>query len=215
MIIGVTGLYCAGKNHVAQMLEKRGLPVLDLDQLGYEAIRTETAAIVRCFGKEVLGANGLVDRRLLGRQVFGRPRELAALEAIIHPVVNCLTGEWIDRQTVPCVINAALLHKSSGFARLDAVIVVKAPFLVRFFRAEKRDKLPPGEVFKRLQSQNNFPQYKTGTGKAQLFSCSADIYTIQNSGFSGSQRILDRRMDAILERLRCEDSLPSSTRKLF
>jgi dephospho-CoA kinase len=37
-LIGLTGTYCAGKNHVASLLEQRRLPVLDLDKLGHEVI---------------------------------------------------------------------------------------------------------------------------------------------------------------------------------
>jgi dephospho-CoA kinase len=201
VIIGVTGLYCAGKNHISRLLEKRGLPVLDLDKLGHEVIRRETETIVRRFGREVLDAEGFPDRRLLGKAVFGRPEELAALEAIIHPVVNCLTGEWTASQTGPCVINAALLHRSSAYSRLNALMVIRSPLPVRFFRAKRRDKLSPRELVKRLFSQKDFPRYRAGKGGTQLFFCPADTYIIQNSGFPGSAGGLEKRIDAILEGL--------------
>jgi dephospho-CoA kinase len=196
--IGLTGLYCAGKNHVAALLEKRGLPVLDVDRLGHEALRTEREAIVRRFGSAVLGAGGQVDRQLLGRQVFGRAEELAALEAIVHPAANRLTDAWIKRQSGPCVINAALLHRSSAFVHLDSLIVVRSPFLIRLYRARKRDKLPLKVILKRFSSQNHFPFRRSG---AQLFSTAADIYIVKNSGFPGSQRTLEKRIDVILEGL--------------
>jgi len=208
VIIGLTGLYCAGKNHAGLLLEKRGLPVLDVDKLGHEVIRAETDAIVRCFGGDVLGPGGQVDRRLLGKEVFGKPEALAALEAIVHPAANRLTGEWIARQGGSCVINAALLHKSSYYEKLSAIIVVKAPLPVRFFRAVKRDKLPFGEFFGRFFSQRDFPRYKSrraapgaAPNGAQLFTDSADIYIVLNSGFPGSRRNLEKRIDAILEGL--------------
>jgi len=202
VIIGLTGLYCAGKNHTALLLEKRGLPVLDVDKLGHEVICTETEKIVRCFGVEVLGPGGLADRRLLGKRVFGRPEELAALENIVHPAVNRLISEWIARQSGPCVINAALLHRSSIYNQLGAVIVVKAPFLTRFIRAGKRDKLSPQEILKRFFDQKHFPRYKTKNNEdrnSQLISCTADIYIVRNSGFPGSTRRQEKRIDAILE----------------
>jgi len=196
VIIGLTGLYCAGKNHIGLLLENRGLPVLDVDTLGHEVIRTETEAIVRLFGDKVLGPDGSVDRRLLGEHVFGKPEALAALEAIVHPAADRLCCEWINSQTKPCVINAALLHRTSFYKKLDALIVVKAPFPVRFFRALQRDKLPFGEALKRLLSQRDFPRYR-----AQLFSCSADIHTVLNFSFFGSLRNLEKRIDVILEGL--------------
>jgi len=207
VIIGLTGLYCAGKNHAGLLLEKRGLPVLDVDTLGHEVIRTETEAIVSRFGSGVLGPDGSsVDRRLLGKQVFGKPEAMAALEAIVHPAANRLTGEWIASQTRPCVINAALLHKSSFYEKLSAIIVVEAPLPVRFFRAVKRDKLPLKEFLGRFVSQRDFPRYKSHTGRsaangAQLFPVSADIYIVLNFGFPGSRWNLEKRIDAILEGL--------------
>jgi dephospho-CoA kinase len=192
-IIGLTGLYCAGKNYAAAILERRGVPVLDVDKLGHEAIGAERDAIVRRFGTEVLGKDGTVDRRILGKKVFGKPEELSALEAIVHPAANALTGAWISRQTGLCAVNAALLHCSSAFNRLTALILVCAPLPVRFFRALKRDRLSPAALVSRFSSQNGFiPQY---------FSGKADIYTVNNSGFPGSERALEKRIDVILKGL--------------
>ena len=209
MIIGLTGLYCAGKNRVGSLLEKRNLPVLDMDKCGHEAVRLETAAIVRSFGEAVLASDGLVDRRLLGKKVFGRPEELAILEAIVHPVINDLASAWITSQGGGlCIINAAVLHKFSVFGQLDAIIAVTAPLPLRLYRAVKRDKLRPKELFNRFLSQRNFPSYLDNTdntnkkkSRSQLFFPSADIYIIRNSGFSGSLGALEKRIDAILEGL--------------
>jgi len=205
VIIGLTGLYCAGKNHVGRLLEKRDLPVLDADKIGHDVIRQETEKIISRFGEKILDSKGTVDRKLLGKLVFGNPAELATLEAIIHPAVNNITEEWVihreAEQSGLCVINAALLHKSSVYNRLGAILVVYAPFLVRFFRAIRRDKSSPWGIFKRICSQKDLPGHKNGKTQSQLFSCPADIYTIRNSGFSGSRRNLEKRIDAILEGL--------------
>ncbi|MCL1927242.1 MAG: dephospho-CoA kinase [Treponema sp.] len=219
MIIGLTGLYCAGKNHVSLLLERHGLPVLDIDRLGHEIIEAETEKITGHFGKEILDPNGVINRKLLGKIVFGKPEQLAVLESIVHPGVNRLTEEWITgrklgkisgQETGTCVINAALLHKSSVINKLNVIIVVCAPFYLRFFRALRRDKRPPWELINQLLSQKDFPHYrktagraektsKTAENPAQLFFPEADIYTIQNSGFSGSPRMLEKQIEAILE----------------
>ena len=195
-IIGLTGTYCAGKNHVALLLEKRGLPVLDVDKLGYKAIESEKKTILGRFGDNILGNDGLIDRKKLGAKVFGRPAELAALEEIIHPVANRETLSWINGlKEKACVVNAALLHRSSAFPELDAVIIVEAPFLVRLLRARKRDHLPWGALLKRFGSQKKFT--------SQYFRGKTDIYRVENSGdFSfrtGFHRNkLETRIDEIL-----------------
>ncbi|MDR1972192.1 MAG: dephospho-CoA kinase [Treponema sp.] len=201
-IIGLTGTYCAGKNHVAGLLERRGLAVLDVDKLGHRAIVEEKEAIVARFGTGMLGVAGDVDRRRLGARVFGRPAELAALEAIVHPAANRLTLQWIDAQgDKPCVVNAALLHRSCVFERLDAVILVKAPLLTRLLRAKRRDKLPWGALIRRFASQKGFiSRYKN-----KNFLGTADRYVISNRGcpvFPSRllERALERRIDEILEK---------------
>jgi len=195
-LIGLTGYYCAGKNHVARFLEQRLLPVLDADKQGYEVIETEKADIVRRFGEDILGKNGLIDRKLLGGKVFGHPAELAALEEIIHPKVNEKTLAWISaRKEKACVINAALLHRSSAFEELDAVIVVEAPFFVRLLRARKRDHLPWAALIKRFSSQRKF--------NSQYFKAKTDIYRVENTGYFGFRnrslrKKLEKRINEIL-----------------
>jgi len=190
MIIGLTGAYCAGKNHVAALLEKRGLPVLDVDKLGYQVLENEKESIFNQFGADLKRADGTLDRRLLGQRVFGQPEKLAALENIVHPAANKLTDEWVKAQNNHCVINAALLHRSSVFHRLDRLILVTAPFLTRLFRAKKRDKLSWGEILKRIASQKDF--------NAKYLSINAEIYKVENSGFYGSQK-LERRIDEFIK----------------
>ncbi|MDR1398722.1 MAG: dephospho-CoA kinase [Treponema sp.] len=196
--MGLTGTYCAGKNYIANLLEARDIPTLDVDKLGHEAIEWRKDAIVARFGDATIGADGRVDRKLLGARVFGKPKELAALEAIVHPEVNRLTDEWIAQQAALktaawcCVINAALLHKSSAFRRLDALILVKAPFLTRLFRAHKRDQLPWATLVQRLRSQATFT--------SQYLASNADIYEVNNGAYFTSRYVrasLERRLNII------------------
>jgi len=200
MLIGLTGAYCAGKNYIASLLEARKLPVLDVDKLGYQALEAEKGTIFAQFGADLQKPDGSLDRRLLGQRVFGNPEKLAALEGIVHPPTNRLTDEWIASQNGSCVINAALLHRSSAFNRLDRVIVVTAPFLTRLLRAKRRDRLKLREILKRFASQKDFD--------TQYLSINAEIYIVENPGLScgsgggfGSRNLqkLERRLDKILE----------------
>ena len=197
MIIGLTGTYCAGKNHIALIFEKRGFPVLDVDKLGYKVIEFAKQDIINRFGEDILKSDLTIDRRLLGAKVFGKPDELAALEAIVHPAVNSLTSEWIEEQQGrPCIINAALLHRSSAFSMLDALIIAEAPYLTRLLRARKRDKLPFKELIKRFASQKEFP--------SQYFPKKADIYRVENRGYFGFPMFgkkLEERINEVLSDL--------------
>ena len=175
-VIGLTGKYCSGKNHVAGILEKNGYPILDVDALGHKVIEMEKDAIINLFGQDIIGKDGNIDRKALGAKVFGNPEKLAALEGIVHPGANRETVSWINKQDKPCFINAALLHRSSVFDFLDAIIIVKASFFSRILRAIKRDKLPLKAILKRIKTQKNF--------YTQYFSRKTDILIVKNSGFT-------------------------------
>jgi dephospho-CoA kinase len=196
MLIGLTGKYCAGKNHIAAILEKRGFEVVDVDILGHQALETEKETIFAQFGSELQKADGSLDRRFLGQKVFGKPEKLAALEAIVHPAVDRLIDELTANRGISYVINAALLHRAAIFTRLNLIILVTAPFFTRFLRARRRDRLSFLQILKRFASQKNF-----GT---QYLSINAEIKRVENPGLSGSpkqHKKLENRIDKILERI--------------
>ena len=188
-VIGLTGKYCSGKNYIAGILEKKAYPVLDVDALGHKVIEMEKEAIAGLFGEDIIGKDGSIDRKALGAKVFGNSEKLAALEGIVHPGANRETVSWIEKQEKACFINAALLHRSSVFDFLDAIIIVKANFLSRLFRARKRDKLPWNAIFKRIKTQKNF--------NTQYFSRKTDILIVKNSAFTKAEK----RIDGILSHL--------------
>jgi len=201
MLIGLTGKYCAGKNHVASVLEGRGLPVLDVDKLGHIALEYQKDEVFSRFGDEFKNPDGSVNRRLLGEKVFRKKDEIIELEAIVHPQVDRMTLEWIASQNgKTCVINAALLHRSAIFGQFDCVLLVTAPFLVRLLRAKRRDRLSWISILRRLMSQKRFTlQYLAGN---------ADIYIVENpwtggflSGSAGKETKLERRIGEILSEL--------------
>jgi dephospho-CoA kinase len=206
MLLGITGKYCAGKNHAAAIFEKRGFSVLDVDKLGHIAIERKKDEIFLQFGKSIKNPDNSINRRLLGEKVFGKEKEMALLETIVHPEANRLTLEWLAAQNSrDCVINAALLHKSAVFGQLDCIILVDAPFFIRLLRARHRDKLSWCAIIRRFLSQRYFfTQYFTGN---------ADIYRVENSGLkkqglslnsAGKKTKLECRIDRILSTLELE-----------
>jgi len=211
LIVGLTGAYCAGKNRVAGILESRGLPSLDVDKLGHACLENQREAVFAHFGDGVKNPDGSVNRKALGAIAFASRDALFALEKIVHPEANRMTLEWIKgRKGRPCVVNAALLHKSAVFGKLGCVILVRAPLVARLARARRRDRLPWLDILKRFASQRRFA--------AQYSAETADTYSIWNPGIgmpafsrgsargkAGSDRRLERRIDEILAALKLED----------
>ncbi|MCX7655766.1 MAG: dephospho-CoA kinase [Treponemataceae bacterium] len=195
-LIGLTGPYCAGKNYVAQILEKRGLLVLDVDRLGHQVLEEEKERIAHLFGPSVLDATGRLNRKELGRIVFGNPEKLRSLEAIVHPRANERTLEWIEQHSArPLVINAALLHRSIVFDKLAFIILVTAPWPIRLFRGIRRDHISLPQAFLRIWQQRTFfTQY---TNK------NTDIYVVSNPGIGRKKENsyqLENRIERILVR---------------
>jgi dephospho-CoA kinase len=206
MLIGLTGKYCAGKNYAAAFLEKRGLPVLDVDKLGHIALEYKKDEVFCRFGNEVKNPDGSVNRRLLGKKVFGKKDAITALEAIVHPQADRMILEWIASQNgKTCVINAALLHKSAVFGQFDCVLLITAPFFVRLLRAKRRDRLSWISILRRLMSQKRFTlQYLAGN---------ADIYIVENlgtggflPGSAGKKSKLERQINEILQKIELKNN---------
>ncbi len=167
MLIGLTGGYCAGKNLACAMLEARGWECIDADRLGREAMGLPEVrdAIVRRFGPGVALPDGSLDRRAIAAIVFSDPAALADQEAIVHPAAIRLVNDRIAaaeaaaraRGEEPRVcVNAALLHRAGILSRLDAVIELRAPFLVRLLRGMRRDGEGLGGAMRRLTRQRGF-----------------------------------------------------------
>ncbi len=139
--IGLTGKYCAGKSHIASLLD---LPTIEVDELGVEALEAVKGEVIATFGTSIVQENREIDRKALGRIVFSDPLELAKLEALLHPqmreAVLKRVVEYRKEEQKAIVINAALLKRMHLELFCDYVCYVYAPGILRFLRAKARDK---------------------------------------------------------------------------
>src|ERR1700750_2227259 len=91
--VGLTGGYATGKSFVASELDRLGCKLIYADKLGHDVLLPSGegyAPALELFGKEILGQDGLIDRKKLGRIVFARPELLEQLTEIVHPAVHRL-----------------------------------------------------------------------------------------------------------------------------
>ena len=165
MMLGLTGGYCAGKNAVAAILEKKGWTCIDVDKLGHEAIDMAADAIRERFGAAIMGRDGRIDRRALARIIFSDPAALADQEAIVHPIAVRLMEERIAAAVEAArasgieprvCVNAALLHRAAIIPSCDAIIEVRASLLVRVARGMKRDRAGLLATLRRISRQRFF-----------------------------------------------------------
>ncbi|MCK8679080.1 dephospho-CoA kinase [Streptomyces lichenis] len=129
--VGLTGGIGAGKSEVSRLLVSYGAVLVDADLIAREVVEPGTpglAAVVAEFGPEVLTEEGALDRPRLGAVVFADADRLAALNAIVHPLVRDRTAE-LEAAAGPgaVVVNDVPLLAENGLAPLyDLVIVVDA-----------------------------------------------------------------------------------------
>jgi dephospho-CoA kinase len=127
-VIGLTGNIATGKTAVLSMLHHLGARIIDADQLAHEVMAPNSDAwkqVVDAFGRGVLDEKGEIVRAKLGDIVFNDPKALAALEAIVHPVVIARTQQLIAQAQEPVVVVEAIKLIESGLAeRCDTLWVV-------------------------------------------------------------------------------------------
>nr|WSW69827.1 dephospho-CoA kinase [Streptomyces sp. NBC_00995] len=129
--VGLTGGIGAGKSEVSRMLAGYGAVLIDADRIAREVVEPGTPgldAVVGEFGTGVLTSEGTLDRPKLGSIVFSDGERLAALNAIVHPLVGARSAE-LERAAGPdsvVVHDVPLLTENSLAPLYDLVIVVDA-----------------------------------------------------------------------------------------
>jgi dephospho-CoA kinase len=140
--IGLTGAIAAGKSEALAALERLGAATLSSDAVVHELLSTERVhdLLVERWGAEV-APGGEVDRARVGAIVFGRPDELAWLEAALHPLVDERIAAW--RVSLPdgvplAVVEIPLLFETGLESSFDATIAIVAEDATRVERAGER-----------------------------------------------------------------------------
>ena len=130
--VGLTGGIGSGKSEVSKRLAAQGAVIIDADAIAREVVTPGSdglAEVVEAFGKEVLRADGELDRPRLGDIVFADPEQRGKLNAIIHPRVGARMAE-LEQGARPgaIVVHDVPLIAESGLASAyDLVVVVDVP----------------------------------------------------------------------------------------
>lgn len=157
MIIGLTGTIGSGKSTVSARLAKLGALVLDADTISREAVKKGADGlnkIAEVFGKEVIDANGELDRKALAGIVFSDESKRLILNGIIHPqVLKALKerthGEKALNPDRMIVWDVPLLIEVGWVEYVDSVWLVTALEQTRINRIMARD----GCTIKQAQSR--------------------------------------------------------------
>ena len=191
-VLGLTGGIGSGKSMVASMFAQLGADIIDADQLARQVVEPGQPAleeIARAFGREILLADGRLDRAKLGRLVFADPAARERLNAITHPPIReRMAAEIAARGSRPglLIVDVPLLYESDRAGTVEAVIVVWVDSQTQLRRLIERDGLGEEEARQRIAAQMPLDEKRAR----------ADI-VIDNSG---SQQNTRRQVEAIYRR---------------
>ena len=144
--IGLTGGIASGKSALEKAFAAHGIVVADADLLAREVVapgEPALAAVVERFGRDMLQADGQLDRAALRVRVFGDPDQRRALEAILHPAIRARLEAICRAAPGPYAIAMVpLLTEGGGRAAypwLHRILVVDTPAAVQKARLMQRD----------------------------------------------------------------------------
>ncbi|MBA7605206.1 Dephospho-CoA kinase [subsurface metagenome] len=159
-IIGLTGGISSGKSTVSQFLAGLGAVIIDADKVGHEAFKPDSEAwreVVAAFGKQIITANGAIDREKLGEIVFSNSEARSRLNQIMHPrmydLVKTRLEEYRRQGAGTVVLEAPLLLEAGWTSLVDEVWVTTASEATVLKRLRERTGLSEEESLARVRSQ--------------------------------------------------------------
>jgi dephospho-CoA kinase len=144
-VLGLIGGIGAGKSSAARCFANRGGFVIDADGLGHEELKKPdiVTKLVSRWGNSIRRADGTLDRRAIGRIVFGNADERNALESLVFPYIGERCRQEIDSgQAEPStkfiVLDAAVMLEAGWNNEVDRIVYVDAPRELRLARLAAR-----------------------------------------------------------------------------
>jgi dephospho-CoA kinase len=167
--LGLTGGIASGKSAVGEMFVKRGAHLIQSDAVAHwlmEPGRAVYDEVIRRFGREILNADGSINRARLAELAFGSPGgalpRVKELNEIVHPAVIAHENEWMEEigQRDPnaiAIVEAALILEARAAGRFDRLIVVTCHSEQRVQRFARRlgitEEAARAEVTRRMAAQ--------------------------------------------------------------
>jgi dephospho-CoA kinase len=157
----LTSGIASGKSTVSRMFRELGAYVLDADVVARQVVEPEQPAwreIVAHFGREILLADGHLNRKHLGAIVFQQPDERQILERIIHPrVIENINYQeqrlhQTDRERI-IIVDVPLLIEAAMHTDYSTVIVVYVSEATQLQRLMSREQLSEQAARQRIAAQ--------------------------------------------------------------
>jgi dephospho-CoA kinase len=201
--VALTGGIATGKSYCLKRFATLGAETIDADVLARQAVESGTpglAAVVARFGRDVLKADGALDRAALARIVFADDGARRDLEAIVHPYVFEARDAWLSTlaaraattgESIVAIADIPLLFEAGHGADFDVIIVVACDPAQQQARVMARDHLTADEADRRIAVQWPIDR------KRAL----ADIVIDTSGSFAETDRQIDEAWEDLLRRV--------------
>ncbi|MEM9234826.1 MAG: dephospho-CoA kinase [Pseudomonadota bacterium] len=145
ILIGLTGGIGMGKTTTAALFAEHGFPVWDADQAVHRLYTPGGMGVAPVLERfpDAGGPLGGINRASLADAVLGKPEELAALEAIVHPLVGADQMAFVEVHRLEgkeaAVLDIPLLLEGDTKEHFDVIVVCSAPEFIRKERVMARE----------------------------------------------------------------------------
>ncbi|XP_065712420.2 dephospho-CoA kinase domain-containing protein [Patagioenas fasciata] len=195
-LVGLSGGIASGKSTVVDVLRELGCAVIDADAIAREVVRPRCKAygrIVRCFGTEILSANGEINREALGNIIFSQPEKRQLLNSITHPEIL----KEMLKQTLKYFV------RGYRYVILDIPLLFETKTLTKFMKYTVLVYCDPPTQLSRLMRRNGLSRAQAEARVAAQLPLDQKLelatHVIDNSGDWESTRRQVLRLHARLE----------------
>jgi len=143
-ILGITGGIGSGKSTVSGILEERGLPVIDADEISRKVTAEggrAVDAIREEFGEKAVDSSGAMNRKVVSDIVFNDRMKLDKLSGIVHKYVFEEISDELDilnQKGTKCVVLDVPIPVNKFIDMCNQIWVVTCETNVRIRRLKER-----------------------------------------------------------------------------
>ncbi|PVZ88862.1 dephospho-CoA kinase [Serratia sp. S1B] len=156
-VVALTGGIGSGKSTITAAFAHLGVTIVDADVIARQVVAPGSAALMAIethFGREIVQADGSLDRSALRQQIFTHPNEKVWLEQLLHPLIHQETQRQLAQADSPYVLWVVPLLVENRLQKYaDRVLVVDVDHETQLARTMTRDGINRQQVMNILSAQ--------------------------------------------------------------
>ncbi|GAB4392758.1 MAG: dephospho-CoA kinase [Gammaproteobacteria bacterium] len=159
LVVGLTGGIGSGKTTVSNYFSELGVTIIDTDIIARNLVQPNTPTLHKIsqhFGKNILTANGSLNRQYLRQVIFNDVAAKQWLEQLLHPLIRQEVMLQIQQCSAHyCLVVIPLLCETGRqhYNYLDRVLLVDCDEALQKHRTQQRDNCSSELVQQIMASQ--------------------------------------------------------------